>query len=181
MNWEEKLKELSSYDIAFEVKQGYYHFSLKYPNNWNIIVSENDNIYVEQRNDVCHYIASTDNTTIDDIFKVINETIEYNSDLEMKLELFKEKVAKLQELFSTESYKKLKTIEFVFPKQKKTSKKKAKETLVEELPISDANRVSTTDEHIPNSITSSSTNDNDLNEEVVITMQNDFIEELERK
>ena len=181
MNWEEKLRKLSEYDIAFEIKQGYYHISLRYQDNWNVIMPENENIYVEQRDKICHYIASTDYVTIDEIFKLIDNTIEYNTDLEMKLELFKEKVGKLQELFSTESYKKLKTIEFVFSKQKKTNKKKPKETLVEELPISDANSVSTTDEHILNSITSSSTNDNDLNEEVVVTMQNDFIEELERK
>ena len=180
MNWEEKLRELSGYDIAFEIKQGYYHISLKYQDNWNIIVPENENIYVEQRNGICHYIASTDSITIDEMFKVIDNTIEYNTDLEKKLELFKEKVAKLQELFSTESYKKLKTIEFVFPKQKKSSKKKLKETTVEEIPISDANSVSVI-EDIPNDITSISTGDYDSNEEVVVTMQNDFIEELERK
>ena len=174
MNWEEKLKELSSYDIAFEVKQGYYHFSLKYPNNWNIIVSENDNIYIEQRNDVCHYIASTDNTTIDDIFNVINETIEYNTDLEKKLQLFKEKVAKLQELFSVETYQRLKTIEFVFPKQKKTVKKKTKqkEENVENTPILQTNEETTETTAI---------NDYDANEEIVVTAENEFIEELERK
>ena len=175
MNWEEKLNELSGYDIAFEVKQGYYHFSLKYPNNWNIIVSENDNIYVEQRNDVCHYIASTNNAKIDDIFKVINETIEYNTDLEKKLQLFKEKVAKLQELFSVETYQRLKTIEFVFPKQKKTVKKKTKqkEEIVENTPILE-NKEETTEITTP-------TNDYDANEEIVVTAENEFIEELERK
>lgn len=177
MNWEEKLKELSSYDIAFEVKQGYYHFSLKYPNNWNIIVSENDNIYVEQRNDVCHYIASTDNTTIDDIFNVINETIEYNTDLEKKLQLFKEKVAKLQELFSVETYQRLKTIEFVFPKQKKTVKKKTKRTKKEKVEPQLEEKKEL--EGIKDEITQLETTDYDANDEIV-TMSNEYFQELER-
>jgi len=179
MDWENKLKELGNYNIAFEIRQGYYHISIMYQDSWDIIMPENENIYLEKRNGTYHYIAATESVSIDDMFECVDNTINYNKDLEKKLELFKQKTAELQELFAKENYERLKTIEFVFPMQKKTRKKKAKETLVEELPNSDANSVSTTDKHI-NSITSSPTNYNDLNDEVVVTMQNDFIEELEK-
>lgn len=181
MDWEYKLKELSNYNIAFEIRQGYYHISIVYQNGWDIIVPENECIYLEKRDNTYHYIASTDSVNINDMFKAIEHTINYNKDLEKKLELFKEKTRELQDLFSKETYDKLKTIEFVFPKQKKTTRKtKQKENVVTEIPVSDANNVSVTDK-INDTITSISTNDYDSNEEVVVTMNNDFLEELERE
>ena len=32
-DWENKLKELSGYDIGFEIKQGYYHISIVFDEN----------------------------------------------------------------------------------------------------------------------------------------------------
>ena len=181
MNWECKLKELSEYDIAFEIKQGYYHIAMCFDDNWDILIPENKDIYLEKRKGMYHYIALVDNVSMDDIFTTIDNTIQYNKDLELKLELFKEKTKLLQDIFSKESYDKLKTIEFVFPKQKKTTRKtKQKENVVTEIPVSDANNVSVTDK-INDTITSISTNDYDSNEEVVVTMNNDFVEELERE
>ena len=71
MDWEQKLKEMSNYNIAFEIRQGYYHISIVIENGWDVISPENENIYVEKRNGAYHYIASTETTSINDLFKCI--------------------------------------------------------------------------------------------------------------
>lgn len=183
MDWEYKLKELSNYNIAFEIRQGYYHISIVYQNGWDIIVPENDYIYLEKRGDTYHYIASTDSVNINDMFKAIEHTINYNKDLEKKLELFKEKTSELQELFSKETYEKLKTLEFVFPMQKKKTKKvkKKEDTKIETIEVSDNNSVSVIEDNNP-TVTIATTDDNyDTDEEVVVTMkEGEFIEELKK-
>lgn len=126
MDWEKRIKELSNYDISFEIKQGYYHIAIKYDEGWNILSPENEAIYLEERNGIYHYIASTDSVKIEDIFNVIDSTIEYNLDLQKKLILFKQKTEELQQLFSNEDYDVLQTIEFTLKKKKETKKTKSK-------------------------------------------------------
>jgi hypothetical protein len=181
MDWEYKLKELSNYDITFEIKQGYYHISIDFIDGWDIILPENNDIYVEKRNGKYHYIASTDAIGINDLFKCIEQTINYNKDLEKKLELFKEKTAKLQEIFSKENYEKLKTLEFVFPPQKKTKKKtKDKKITIEK---SENNTTDVTDE-INTTVTNAENEQqytNDVDDEKIVVMNNgEYMEELEK-
>lgn len=128
MTLEDRLRELSNYDISFEIKNSYYHISLVFDPHWEVI-SDNEYIYVEQRNGVYHYIASIGSVGLEDIFNMVEATIAYNKDLEKKLELFKEKTAELQEIFSKESLEVLTTLEFKFSKpKKKTVKKKTTKT-----------------------------------------------------
>ena len=127
MDLEGRLRKLNAYDVSFEIKQGYYHVALRYCDGWNVLDVDNPAIYVQEKNGVHHYIAEADSVGLDDIFNCIDATIEYNIDLQMKIELFKEKTCKLQELFSTEDYDTLKTIEFKVTR-KKPSEKKEKET-----------------------------------------------------
>ena len=84
MEWEKRLKELNGYNISFEIKQGYYHIALTFDDGWNILTPENEFIYVEERNNVYHYIASTDNVKIEDMFNAIDATIDFNMDLQKK-------------------------------------------------------------------------------------------------
>ena len=56
---------------------------------------------------------------------LINSTIDYNIDLELKLELFKETTQKLQELFANEKLEVLKTIQFKVTKKKEKTKTEA--------------------------------------------------------
>lgn len=170
MNWEDKIKELSNYNIAFEIREGYYHISIIFQDGWDVILPESENIYVEKRNGMYHYIASIDTVNLNDIFTCIENTINYNKDLEKKLELFKEKTIELQEIFSYESYDKLKTIEFTFPRQKKKTKKK-KETKTENI----------LEKEKSEEITAQPTNKTYDTEEVVVVMKDgEYLEELEK-
>ena len=191
MDWEKKLKELNGYNISFEIKQGYYHIALTYDNEWNILTPDNEFIYLEERNGIYHYIASTDNVKIEDIFNAIDATIVYNMDLQKKLTLFRQKTEELQELFSKEDYETLQTIEFKITKKevkkktikktKKKDKEKTKKNIVKKKQKKEVQEVKdTTKEIVENNLNHIETTDYDKNDDVVI-MSNDYFEELERK
>lgn len=189
MDFEKRLNELSEYDVSFEIKQGYYHVSLVYKDGWDVVSCDNEYIYIEQRNGVCHYLASADSVNIDDIFNAIESTINYNIDLQKKLELFRKKTEELQELFAKESLDVLETIEFKYGKKEEPVKKKRgrkpkkkdveeeqvkqEETPVKEEPQPEENTpptpVQEEEEHIDY-----------CQEEEVIPMEEGFMEEVER-
>lgn len=193
MDWESRLKELSGYNISFEIKQGYYHVALIYDNGWNVLAPDNEFLYVEERNGVYHYIGSIDDIKIEDIFKAIDATIEYNMDLQKKLLLFKQKTDELQQLFANEDYEKLQTLNFVFIEEKankKSTKKsnnkqttnkkvKTKRTKKTEQPITEKLEEVTEQNTDKTCLNSISTADYDDNEEIV-TMTDTYIEELEK-
>lgn len=197
-DWENRLKELSDYYIGFEIKQGYYHISIVFDQNWKILEPDNKNIYVKQKNGIWHYIASTDSTTIAEMFKTVDATIEYNMDLQKKLILFKKKTEELQEIFAKETLEVLETIEFKYGLKKEKLPKKKKE----EQPKKKRGRKSKKQEEKSKSLTEEYYNsikklENENNEdkieetetineyidndEEVVMPQDGFFEELERK
>ena len=150
-----------------------------YNPDWSVLMPENKDIYVEERNGVHHYIALVDNINIGDMFKCIDETINYNKDLERKLILFKEKTKELQDIFSKEEYDKLKTLEFRFPPQKKTKKTTKKKT---EIKVNETNSVSVTEEKENTTVTEKEVDEQPTQtEEVVHMKEGEYMEELERK
>ena len=188
--WENRLKELSGYDIGFEIKQGYYHISIVFDENWDILEPDNESIYVEKRNGVYHYIAPADTVTIAEMFKTVDTTIDYNMDLQKKLLLFKKKTEELQEIFANETLEVLETIEFKYglkkkeqPKKKRGRKPKKEEeeskNLTEELKEEEVT------ENKENEIQETETLNEDNgyidNEDEVVMAQDGFFEELERE
>lgn len=199
MDWEKHLKALSGYDIAFEIKQGYYHVSLKYEKDWNVITPENDCIYVEERNGIYHYIASTDSVTVNDIFKAIDATIEYNQDLQKKLELFKKKTEELRDIFAKENLDVLETIEFKYGK--KTTRRRHKKTPIKnenEVVKNVNNELKSSEEENDDKLNMKENQDNNSNtpltaeeqnvqsneiieDDEIVPMDDEYMEELERK
>ena len=188
-DWENKLKELSGYDIGFEIKQGYYHISIVFDEDWNILEPDNESIYVEKRNGVYHYIAPADNVTIAEMFKTVDTTIEYNIDLQKKLLLFKKKTEELQEIFANETLEVLETIEFKYglkkkeqpkkkrgrkPKKEEEESKNLTEELKEEVTENKENEIQETE---------ALNEDNGYidNKDEVVMAQDGFFEELERE
>ena len=196
-DWENRLKELSGYDIGFEIKQGYYHISIVFDEKWEVLEPDNESIYVEKRNGVYHYIAPSDSVTIAEMFKTVDTTIDYNMDLQKKLLLFRKKTEELQEIFANESLEVLETIEFKYglkkkeqPKKKRGRKSKKQEEeskkLTEEC-YNDLNELEKEEvtENKENEIqeTKPLNEDNGYidNEEEVVVAQDGFFEELERE
>jgi len=180
MEFEKKLKKLSDYNVSFEIKNNFYHLSLIFDDNWDIMESSNEKIYIEKRNGVCHYIGSTNDVSIDDIFNEIDLTINYNIDLQKKLALFKQKTEELQDIFSKEPLDVLETITFTYgkeeqkakkkPKKPKSTKKATKNEKIEET-------VSKIDTKVVNSPTDY--NNKPFEEEEVVVMPEEGLEELE--
>lgn len=196
-DWENRLKELSGYDIGFEIKQGYYHISIVFDENWDMLEPDNESIYVEKRNGVYHYIAPADSVTIAEMFKTVDTTIDYNMDLQRKLLLFKKKTEELQEIFANETLEVLETIEFKYglkkkeqPKKKRGRKTKKKEEESKNLTEENYNALNDLEKE---EITENKENENQEtetldenngyidNEDEVVMAQDGFFEELERK
>ena len=77
------------------------------------------------------YYGDMNSVSLDDIFALINETIEANKDAELKIQLLNTKINELKELFKTTPYESLTNLKFVMevekkekPKRKYTKKKK---------------------------------------------------------
>lgn len=134
MDLQEKLIELSEYGVSFNVASGNFVIKIKYNSNWTIIQPDGNEIafYRDENDDSVYYYVASVTTSIDKIFFAIDETIEYNRELELKVELFKEKMSELQEIFAQEPLDVLRTLEFKLKKKKKKKEKTKKEKVVKE-------------------------------------------------
>lgn len=181
MSLESRLMNLKDFDVRFEIKRGYYHIAVKFKDGWKIITPEDDAILVKQKNEIVHYIASVDNINIIDIFDAIDSTIKYNTDLEKKLELFKEKTEELQRIFANEEYEALKKLEFYIHKPEKPKKtQKKKSTKTEKPKKSKKATKKSIEKEEAKEIVEETGEYYDENQET-ITSNGEFIEELERK
>ena len=125
MDLQEKLIELSEYNVSFNVANGNFVIRIKYNDKWTIIKPDNNDIafYRDENDDSVYYYVAPITISIDKLFLAIDETIEYNRELELKVELFKNKMAELQEIFAQESLDVLNTLEFKIRKKKDKTKK----------------------------------------------------------
>lgn len=188
---EKRLKELSGYNIGFEIKQGYYHISIVFDENWNVLESDNESIYIEERNGMYHYIASVDSVTIADMFKIVDMTIDYNIDLQKKMLLFKKKTEELQNIFANETLEVLETIEFKYGlnQQEQTKKKrgrKPKKQMEESKKLTeDLKETEEVIENKENEIQETKPLNEDSgyidNDDEVVIAQDGFFEELKRE
>lgn len=107
-----------------------------YPNNWKAYPSDDGRINVTPSDDntMTYYYADSNDTTYEEIFDVIEETIKANQDTILKLKLLRDKVEELKELFSNASYDDLLNLQFVIGKPKKEKRKytRKKKEVVEE-------------------------------------------------
>lgn len=131
MDLQEKLIELSEYNVSFNVANGNFVIRIKYDENWTIIQPDGEDIsfFRDDKDDTVYYYVASITVGIDRLFYAIDETIDYNHELEEKIVLFKEKMNELQELFTSEPIDVLSTLEF---KVKKRKDKQKKEKTVQE-------------------------------------------------
>lgn len=140
MNLQERMNSLRPYFKAIEMYNEALIVRVTYPSNWQVYGSADERIKVtpsEIDPNETYYFGSSDNTSYDEMFDLIEETIRANNEINLKLKLLHEKGEELKELFSTTPYEDLLTLEFVInskkPKSKRGRKKKeVKEEVVEE-------------------------------------------------
>lgn len=127
MNLQDKLISLSEYNISFRINEGNIIVSIEYKDEWTIISPEDTDVKLmkSKEKNVFYYCTNMDGDKghIQGIFDTIEETIRFNKESEATVELFKVKIAELENLFSEKSYEELKTLKFMTKPVKSTNKK----------------------------------------------------------
>ena len=132
MTLQDSLKEFAPYNIDIKMMQGWLIVGMTYKKSWQILKPLNELIEQRENDDRIYYCAPLNQVDADDVFSSIRDTINYNIDMEKKVELFQIKVNELQNIFSELDYDELVTIEFKYKKKKKGNTKKQNQKVIEE-------------------------------------------------
>ena len=134
MTLQDSLKEFAPYNIDIKMIQGWLIVGMTYKKSWQILKPLNELIEQRENDDRIYYCAPMNQVDADDVFVSIRDTINYNIDMEKKVELFQVKVNELQNIFSELDYEELVTVEFKYKKKKKANKKQSQKAIEEEIP-----------------------------------------------
>lgn len=139
---QDRMNEMRPYFRGIEMYNEALMVKVMFPNKWKAYPSEDGRIKVtpsESDPNLTYYYADSNNTTYEDMFDLIEQTIKANQDIILKLKLLRDKGEELKELFSKLPYEELVTLKFVTekvkeekPKRKYTRKKKETEVKEEE-------------------------------------------------
>ena len=132
MTLQDSLEEFAPYNIDIKMIQGWLIVGMTYKKSWQILKPLNELIEQRENDDRIYYCAPMNQVDADDVFSSIRDTINYNIDMEKKVELFQIKVNELQNIFSELDYEELVTIEFKYKKKKKGNAKKQNQKVIEE-------------------------------------------------
>lgn len=133
MTLQDSLKEFAPYNIDIKMMQGWLIVGMTYKKSWQILKPLNELIEQRENDDRIYYCAPMNQVDADDVFVSIRDTINYNIDMEKKVELFQVKVNELQNIFSELDYEELVTVEFKYKKKKKANKKQSQKAIEEEI------------------------------------------------
>lgn len=133
MTLQDSLKEFAPYNIDIKMIQGWLIVGMTYKKSWQILKPLNELIEQRENDDRIYYCAPMNQVDADDVFVSIRDTINYNIDMEKKVELFQVKVNELQNIFSELDYEELVTVEFKYKKKKKANKKQSQKAIEEEI------------------------------------------------
>ena len=129
MNIQERIKNISEYFVGMQMstEDNVVYVRTRFPDKWVISELLEDNFKVrgiqDKKNNTQFFFTNIENG-FDVVFDAIDFTIQMNKSALERLELFKEKVEELKELFDSEEIEKLRRLEFTFKKQEKKSRKK---------------------------------------------------------
>lgn len=143
MTFQERVMKLENYRPDITFKDGAFILKIRFNRSWRVIEPQDkERIAFAKDNNtegLYWYVAHIED--VDELFDLIDETIEVNQELERKRDLYKSKVDELKELFLSDiTYEKLCTLEFTFAKQKKEKAQKRKKTepkSIESLDVAD--------------------------------------------
>ena len=134
------MNEMRPYFRGIEMYNEALMVKVMFPNKWKVYPSDDGRIKVtpsESDPNLTYYYADSKDTTYEDMFDLIEQTIKANQDIILKLKLLRDKGEELKELFSKLPYEELVTLKFVTEKVKEGKPKrkynrKKKETEVKE-------------------------------------------------
>ena len=121
---QQRMNEMSPYFRGIEVYNNALIVKVTFPSNWKYFQSSDERIKVtpgEDDENMVYYYADSSDTSFEDLFDIIEETIKVNLDTTLKLKLLKEKVEELREIFSNHTYDELQNLSIVFPSNRITT------------------------------------------------------------
>jgi hypothetical protein len=138
---QDRIKKIAQYFRGIEMTGGLFIVKVQYKEKWAAYPTQDMETIKVTRSDeepnVWFYYAQADTVDMEMIFDLIEETIEMNESVRLKIELLKSKVEELKVLFDTEPLNKLERLEFTFKpeiaeklKSKRRYNKKKKEDIV---------------------------------------------------
>lgn len=142
------MNDMKPYFRGIEMYNEALMVKVVFPRNWKAYPSADGRIKTTPSDDgqLTYYYADSKDTTYEEMFDLIEETIKANNEIVLKLKLLRDKVEELKELFSSISYEELQTLRFVTdsvkkekPKRKYNKKKKDDEKPQEEAQIESDN------------------------------------------
>jgi Ca2+-dependent lipid-binding protein len=146
---QDRMNDMKPYFRGIEMYNEAIMVKVVMPANWKCYPSSDGRIKVAPSDtdpNMTFYYANSNDTSYEDMFDLIEETIKANQDIVLKLKLLKEKVEELKEVFSSHSYEELQTLNFEFKtlekakhKRKYTKKNKEAEKQKEEPKIEENN------------------------------------------
>ena len=128
---QERMNDMKPYFRGIEMYNEALMVKVTYPDRWKAYPSDDGRIKVTPSDtdpNLTYYYADSNDTTYEEMFDLVEQTIKANKDIVLKLKLLKEKGEELKELFSRLGYEELQTLRFVTeqekPKRKYTKRKK---------------------------------------------------------
>ena len=132
---QERIKKNEVYFRGMEIVNNTAIIKVLYGEKWGAYPSPDEKIKVAKSEEVPNewfYYSDYTYTVIDEIFDLIEETIDMNLSAIERLGLFNQKMEELKELFANEPLSKLKTLTFHFEEEKPKRNKKKKVVKLEE-------------------------------------------------
>ncbi len=131
---QDEITKLGDYFRGIEYFNDALIVKVNFPPRWQVYPSIDGNIKPAKSEKAVgeyFYYGNMNKVSLDEIFALIQETIEANKDAELKIQLLNNKVNELKELFKRETYDRLASLKFIIdeakekkPKRKYTKKKK---------------------------------------------------------
>jgi hypothetical protein len=137
MTLQERLVALAPYNAGFNIYDNQFVVNVTYADGWVVVDPDKDSDVIltkDLSNQNLYYYIAPMSVPFDDIFELVDLTINYNIELQEKVVFFKEKVGELKELFTNEDLETLKTLEFKLKKKKspQSKKRERKESKIKE-------------------------------------------------
>lgn len=137
---QDRLLKLAPYNPGFNLFSGQIIIHVTYKPNWRVLDSYDEAVKIarDDNNQFQYYYYASTETDFNRIFDVIDTTVKFNNEAELKRQLLVQKVNELQKLFESEDLEVLQTLEFKI-KKKKVRTKKEKVVVDKEIEIEETN------------------------------------------
>lgn len=137
---QDRLLKLAPYNPGFNLFSGQIIIHVTYKPNWRVLDSYDEAVKIarDDNNQFQYYYYASTETDFNRIFDVIDTTVKFNNEAELKRQLLVQKVNELQKLFESEDLEVLQTLEFKI-KKKKVRTKKEKVVIDKEIETEETN------------------------------------------